>query len=454
VIDKNPQRQPKNLFTDRKGGAKIYLYEAYNETEEGEYLAQKVETMCRIDRLNYRDFAVMYRTNAQSRAIEEAFIRQKVPYKLIGGVGFYKRQEIRDLLAYLRLVHNPDDTVSFNRVINTPKRGIGKKSLATFQMWAGQTHRTYGQAFEALSQGESSPLSGRALTSLIEFAGFLRGWQQLAATGSLVDLFDRIMADTRYRLHLPTISDTKDQLIEREENLSELRGRLAQAEADSSTLADFLTETALVADVDSLDENADAVTLLTLHSAKGLEFPIVMIAGLEDGLLPHLRSLDDPEGIAEERRLLYVGLTRAKDQVYLTYAFRRYLYGGSDTNLPSRFLADLPANLIEGLYSSGSASRRDSLSYQRETTWDQAGFSAPRAKIIPFPGASAAKLPPKPELPPTQFKPRMRVHHPKFGEGVVLESQRTPDDEEVTVVFPVHGVKRLAASFARLTVLD
>ncbi len=447
VIDKNPHRQRKDLFTERKGGAKVYLYEAYNETEEGEYVAQKVELLRHRDQLNYRDFAVMYRTNAQSRAMEEAFIRENVPYKLVGGVGFYKRREIRDLLAYLRIINNPDDSVSFNRIINVPKRGIGKKSLATFQMWASQERLSYGQALNALADGEASPLSGRALTGLVEFARQVREWQKIAEGGDLVALHDRIMADTRYRMYLHEISDTPDQFTEREENLAELRGRLEKANEDDLSLGDFLTETALVADVDTLDIDADAVTLLTLHSAKGLEFPVVFLVGLEDGLLPHLRSLDDPEGMAEERRLMYVGLTRAKDQVHLTYAFRRFLYGGSETNLPSRFLADIPAELTEGIYSSGNASLRDTISYQRETTWDQTGA---RPKIIQFPSGNAA---PKPQS-NLQFKSGMKVHHAKFGDGTVIESQASGSDEEVTVAFKIHGIKRLAASFARLTVVE
>lgn len=452
VIDKNPHRQQKNLFTERKGGAKIYLYEAYNETEEGEYVAQKVELLKHRDRLNYRDFAVMYRTNAQSRAIEEAFIRQNVPYKLVGGVGFYKRREVRDILAYLRIVNNPDDSVSFNRVINVPKRGIGKKSLAEFQAWISVKRMTYSEALNALVEGVSIPVTGRAYNSLVEFARQVRDWQEIAATGDLVALFDSILIGTRYRLYLHEISDTPDQVTEREENLTEFRGRLEKAVSDGQSLGDFLTETALVADVDTLDENADAVTLLTLHSAKGLEFPIVFMTGLEDGLLPHLRSMDDPEGMAEERRLMYVGITRAKDQVYLTYAFRRFLFGASEANMPSRFLADIPADLTEGTYSSGNANLRDSISYQRETTWDQTGFSSSRSKILQFP-STAAKAQPKAQ-PSLKYKSGMRVRHDKFGEGIVIESQRSGDDEEVTVAFASAGIKRLAASFARLTVME
>ncbi len=447
VIEKNPHRQPKNLFTDREGGAKIYLYEAYNETEEGDYVAQKIETLRHHERLAYRDFAVMYRTNAQSRALEEAFIRENVPYRLVGGVGFYKRREVRDLLAYLRLVNNPDDSVSFNRIVNVPKRNIGKKSLADFQNWAAQERLTYGQALDMLLDGIASPLSGRAAAAFVEFGMMLRNWRRIAEGGSLTELFDSILAGTKYRFYVQEISDTREQIIEREENLRELRGRLELNEALEMPLGEFLAETALVADVDTLEADADAVTLLTLHSAKGLEFPVVFITGVEDGILPHSRSLDEPESMAEERRLMYVGLTRAKDQVYLTYAFRRYLYGGSDANIPSRFLADLPAELVDGMISSGNAHGRETYNYQRETTWDQSGFSRPRSrsKVIPFPNMDEPQL---------QFKTGMRVQHTKFGEGTVIESQRKGDDEEVTVSFRLYGIKRLAASFARLKVIQ
>ncbi|MBZ0301350.1 MAG: UvrD-helicase domain-containing protein [Anaerolineae bacterium] len=452
VIDKNPHRQPKDLFTDRKGGAKIYLYEAYNEEEEGDYVAEQVEFVKQRDNLNYKDFVVMYRTKAQSRALEDKFMKRKVPYKLIGDVGFYKRREVRDLLAYLRVIHNPDDSVSFNRIVNVPKRGIGKKSLVDFQAWVGQKHMTYSEALTALVDGETVPITSRSLKSLVEFAQQVHDWQELAATGDLVALFDDIIVSTSYHMHLRDTSDSNDEFTEREENIQEFRGQLEKTSSEELSLSEFLTEIALVADVDTLDAEADAVTLLTLHSAKGLEFPVVFMTGLEDGLLPHLRSMDDPEGMAEERRLMYVGLTRAKDQVYLTYAFRRFLYGSSETNLPSRFLADIPADLTDGIYSSGNANLRDSISYQRETTWDQTGSNAARSKIIPFPSSAAApKARPEPKL---QYRSGMRVRHAKFGEGVVIESQRSGDDEEVTVAFAAHGIKRLAASFARLTVVE
>jgi DNA helicase II / ATP-dependent DNA helicase PcrA len=443
VIDKNPHRVQKDLFTERKGGVKVNVFEAYDEKEESQYIAQKINDFKRNQTLDYKNFAVMYRTNAQSRAMEETFVNENIPYILIGGVGFYKRREIRDLLAYLRLIHNPDDIVSFNRVINVPRRGIGDKSLATFQSWAAHERMTYAEALNALADGAESPLAGRASKPLIEFATMIRDWRKTAESGRLVDLFDDMMIRLKYRFYLREISDTPEQLVEREENLNALRGRLQTSQEDGDSLSDFLTEAALVADIDTAPDNRNAVTLLTLHAAKGLEFPVVFITGVEDGLLPHSRSLDEPEEMAEERRLMYVGITRAKDRLYLTYAFRRSLFGNSDTSLPSRFLADIPVELTEGSISSKSTHQRDSFNYQRETTWEQTGmFGSKRSKVIPFDNK------PKPK-----YQTGMRVRHSKFGEGVVVESQRRGDDEEVTISFKAFGIKRLAASFANLTIL-
>ncbi|MBZ0288826.1 MAG: ATP-binding domain-containing protein, partial [Anaerolineae bacterium] len=419
------------------GGEPLTIYEAYSEKDEAEYGVNKIEERRRRQDKNYGDFAVMYRTNAQSRALEDAFVKEKIPYRLVGGVGFYKRREVRDLLAYLRLVNNPDDSVSFNRIINVPKRGIGQKSLATFQAWYAQEKMTQAQALAALVDGVATPL-GRSVKPLMEFAHMLQAWQKVAESGDLVALYDSIMERTRYHLYLPDISDTPEQIVEREENLTALRGSLHEQES----LSEFLVDAALVADVDSLKEGANAVTLLTLHAAKGLEYPVVFITGLEDGLLPHSRSLDDPEGMAEERRLMYVGITRAKDRVFLTYAFRRSLFGASETGLPSRFLADIPGELTEGAVSARSGHLRESYNYQRETTWDQGSFYTPgsRAKAVD-------------NTPKLQFKTGMTVRHARFGDGVVLESRRSGDDEEVSISFKAHGIKRLMAGFANLTIV-
>lgn len=449
VIDKNTQRTRKALFTEREGGPLVTVYEAYNEEEEASFVMRKILDTRRKLKLEYKDFAIMYRTNAQSRALEDACVREGIPYRLVGGVGFYRRREIRDLLAYMRLVNNMDDVVSFTRVINVPKRGIGKKTVAEFQEWAAKQRIGYNEAITRLVDGEVSSLPPATARKFVEFGKMIQSWREVAAQGDLLALLDEMMATLQYNtVYLYEISDNDDQVNERRENIRELRGILNDKK--DMPLDEFLSDIALVADVDTLTEDMNTVTLLTLHSAKGLEFPIVFITGLEDGLLPHFRSKDNLDELAEERRLLYVGLTRAKDQLYLTYAFRRFLYGGGGANEPSPFLYDIPADLTEGNISAQNTQLRDRETYRRSITWDipkpaepPPGRSDIRAKIIPF-GQPAKSL---------NYPTGIKVYHPKFGEGIVIESKHMGDDEEVTVSFKGAGIKRLAASFANLVVV-
>jgi DNA helicase-2/ATP-dependent DNA helicase PcrA len=457
VIDKNPQRVQKDLFTEREGGDKIYIYEAYNEQEEGAYIAQKIDELRYRNKMLYKDFAVMYRTNAQSRALEEAFISENIPYRLVGGVGFYKRREVRDMLAYLRFINSGADGVSFSRIVNVPKRGIGDKSLAGFRAFAAQEGMTYGDALNALLEREVSPLDNRAHKAFVGVAMLFFDWRKIAESGDLVALYDSIIVNTHFIKYLREISDTVEQANDREENLRELRGLLSKAQENGMSLGMFLEDIALVADVDALENEEDSVTLLTLHSAKGLEYPVVFLAGLEEGLLPHSRSLEDPDGMAEERRLMYVGITRAMDQIYMTYAFRRFLYGNSDTNIPSRFLNDIPAALTEGRISSNTGHQRETYNFQRESTWDQSGFPTPRNSRIKIAAFDPSK-PPQPSSEPAppardaEFKTGMKVQHSHFGVGTVLESKVTRDDEEVTIIFNGQ-IKRLSANIANLTIV-
>jgi DNA helicase-2/ATP-dependent DNA helicase PcrA len=449
VIDRNTHRTPKALFTDRPGGAPVTIYEAYSDSEEAEYVATQIEHLIQRQGLEYKDFAIMYRTNAQSRALEDTLIREAIPYKLVGGVGFYKRREIRDLLAYLRLVNNPDDSVSFNRIVNVPKRGIGKKSVEDFLAWAAKRRYSTGQALEALADGEASTLPNSAVRKFVEFWTLLQQWQQIAASNDLLALLDEIMTRTHYNLHLIETSDTPEEAHERDGNVKELRGLLA--EKRGIPLNEFLEEIALVADVDAVVEGVNAVTLLTLHSAKGLEYPVVFITGLEEGLLPHQRAFDEPDGMSEERRLFYVGLTRAMHQIILTYAFRRLMYGDSTPGVPSRFLGDIPGALIDG-GSPKLTQQRTQQAYLEDTTWDYEAPARPRlpGRLISAGLGRPAIPPPKPAA--TQFKAGQKVRHAKFGDGVVIQSRPSGDDEEVTVAFS-GGIKSLVASIAKLTVV-
>ena len=427
IIDHNPNRTPKHLFTERGAGERIRLYEAYDQDDEGRYIVQTIAALSENAEYNPGDCAIMYRTNAQSRALEEAFRRAGMPYRLIGATRFFDRREIRDLLAYLRIVHNPNDTISLERVINTPPRGIGNKTLKTLREWADAQGVTLGVALLSLRAGAEGPFSPRARKALEAFADLLAGWQAMAAEGRPPrDILEAVIDDTTYEGYL---RDGSNEGEDRWENVLELLADVA----DHTALADYLTQTALISDVDTRDDDVDAPALMTLHSAKGLEFPVVFIVGLEEGMLPHIRSIEaafsgDEEALAEERRLLYVGLTRAKDRLYLSYAFRRARYGDYEPGEPSRFLYDLPQGLLDG--PAPGDSRLGGGAYQRMTSWTA---DIPRAAPV--------------SPPPARFRAGQRVQHPVFGEGVVIASTRYRDSEEVEVHFVESGKKRIDGSF-------
>lgn len=490
IIDKNSNRTPKALHTRQEGGERVTIHEAYDDEYEARYVLEQVEALHHQQGYAYNDIAVMYRTNTQSRAMERACVEWGVPYTLVGGVGFYKRREVRDLLAYLRVVNNPDDRVSFARICNVPKRGIGQKSLETFQQWAADQSMSYRDALIHLASGQPNPLGRRVSSLFTEFAELIASWQPIARSGELVQLFDRIMQDTHYRRYVEEYSDSELIAGERFDNLNELRGLLAQATEDKQSLGEFLADQMLMTDVDEVRDDSDKITLLTLHAAKGLEYAVVFITGLEEGLLPHQRAFEEEDGIAEERRLFYVGVTRAKERLYLTYAFRRTTWGGSETREKSDFLLDIPDHLLQGMPVNlrGSSSQAH---YKRMTSWDsrESRESSPpdrglnrlrhdlkqmnsasdadsrpttgnrnkpalpedpalRGKIIPFPGSSADREP--------RYRTGQRVRHGVFGAGIVIESELSGrDDEEVTVAFSDkrYGIKRLLGSMANLEIL-
>ena len=379
VIDSNSNRTPKALFTELGRGGAVKVFEAFDERYEAEYVLEQILRMRMQEGRDYRDFAVMYRTNAQSRALEQAFVNASLPYVLVGGVGFYKRREVKDMLAYLRLIHNPDDRVSFERIINVPARGIGKKSLAAFMGWIASENLSIGDGLNRLLDERPPPLPKAAWQRFLDFANLLEGWQEYAKVGDLLAMFDDLSARTRYFSYLEETSKFPEEAIDRADNVRELRGLLQSAEEYEQPLHEFLAEQSLVADVDSLKDDADAVTLMTLHSAKGLEFPAVFITGLESGILPHFRAFEEVDGLEEERRLFYVGVTRAKRILYLSYAFRRALYGGSGSpNQPSEFLADLPPHLLDGAPTT-LASLRRAQSIASQTRWEREPDAPSRA---------------------------------------------------------------------------
>ncbi|MBN2499751.1 MAG: UvrD-helicase domain-containing protein [Anaerolineales bacterium] len=434
VIEPNPNRTHKNLFTEQRGtGNKIVLTECFDGREEGKFIVEKIALSVAQEGREPGEFAVMYRTNAQSRLIEEAFIMNNLPYKLVGAQRFYGRREIKDVVAYLRLVHNPLDEVSLLRVINTPRRKIGGKTLADLHRRATQTGQAQTDILLDLAQHDAesahthafTPAAGRSLTA---FGALLAGWLDAAQDLSPMELMDLILEDIQYQDYL---DDGTDEGVDRWENVLELR-RVA-AEYEQRDLGEFLEQLALVSDQDTIDETENVPTLLTLHAAKGLEFPVVFIAGLEDGTLPHQRSFDEPESMAEERRLFYVGITRAKDQLYLVHAENRMTYGYSEPTEPSRFLDDIPAELIDGL--GHVRAGRPSRSVRQQYSWDAAASS------------SAAIIQP-------QYKAGMNVRHPSWGEGMVLNTHIDGGDEIVDIFFQDIGLKKVVAALAHLEIMD
>lgn len=472
VIRRNRDHIPKKLFTQRPGGSKIILREAYNEADEAATVVSTIVSLM-LEGYNGNDFAVMYRTNAQSRAIEEAFVQAGMPYRLVGATQFYQRREIKDVIAYLRVVHNPLDAVSFNRILNVPTRGIGQQTQAQFTAWAAAQAAQPAEALVRLATDPDiqHPFGGRAYNALHNFGSLLASWLVLRERATVGELLDAILEQTNYRAYL---DDGTEEGEERWANVMELRGVAGYSGAgidDEVNLSDFLQQVALVAETDNLDNETQAATLLTLHAAKGLEYPVVFITGLEEGLLPHSRSLDSEDELAEERRLFYVGLTRAKDVLYLSHAFRRTSWGDSSVAVPSRFLADIPEALVDG-QRPGNRRResidRASMWSPTRPTWN----SSPRAtppptsrgglerggpsgygeSRLPAPNSSQSE-PAETRRATAQFKTGQKVSHGKFGEGTVIESKVTGGDEEVTVAFPGIGIKRLAASIAGLQVV-
>ncbi len=451
VISANRQRKPKELWTENEDGASVTVIESYSAEEEAQCAVNEIEKMIVQEQMSLKDCAVMYRVNAQSRALEETCMRYGVPYKLVGGTRFYQRQEVRDIIAYLRLVHNQRDDVSLMRIINVPGRGIGQRTIGHLQSWAKANDSSLFEAVrEVVSDsgagGESQTLPARNVKSLAAFEALLSGLIARSGELSVSGLLDEILQRTGYRDYTMSREDGE----ERWENLMELKSVAGEYDdlGPEEALTAFLEKISLVADIDELDDGADAVTLITLHQAKGLEFPAVLIVGLEEGILPHSRSLDDPEEMEEERRLFYVGITRARKRLYLLRSYRRSLFGGSTSNPPSRFLQDISPHLVSsrGLW-------QDSHVEVADTGFGRDFQPAPRT---PEPDARFAYGPRTPYRPDSDLVLKVgdHVRHSKFGPGIVMNCIPTRQDHELTVVFEVAGVKKLLASLAPLEKID
>ena len=431
VIDRaNTRRRRKKLFSDRGKGENIFFYEAPDDYAEASFVVDTIAQLVASKQFEPGDCAVMYRTNAMSRLLEEAFLQARLPYRLVGAQRFYGRREVKDLIAFLRLVHNPADEAGLNRIINVPPRGIGNKTLTTLNMVARQNGLQPGEVLLDLASGADSPywssFTGRASLSLSDMGGMLGTWRIAAQTLTIAELFDRIVSDTGYKEY---IDDDTEEGKDRWENVLELK-RLAE-EYSTRTMDEFLENIALISDQDTIVEG-NVPTLLTLHAAKGLEFGAVFIIGLDDGILPHSRSFDEPEQMEEERRLFYVGITRAKDKLYLVRSIQRGGRHMMEETYPSRFMDDVPAELLAGRTRTGRSLKRGSVPESKWALHNRSESASVREAV---------------------YRAGARIKHPTWGEGIVLDSKIQDDDEIVDVVFESVGIKRLSASLANLKII-
>ncbi len=497
VINANTMRKAKKLWTENGPGQPVTVFETYDEGEEATFVAREIEKLVAREGRSFRDFAVMYRTNAQSRALEDAFRRYRLQYKLVGGTRFYERREVKDVVAFLRLIQNPEDGVSLARVMNVPPRGIGAKTMAELDRLARRRNLSLFDAARMVvsdEPGDDKPLpqlTPRVRNAVAAFVETVNYLVQRKVELGIVDLLDLLLERTGYRSYL---LDGSEEGQDRWENVMELRTVARDYEHlnPGAALDAFLEEMALVSDVDGLKEEEEGVTLITLHAAKGLEYPCVFIVGLEDGICPHSRSFDDQAAMEEERRLCYVGITRAMERLWLVYATRRTLYGNVNFNEPSRFLADIPPHLVSGNGAVGpTLKKREGSSDDVPQRPDSFSSFSGRGRFAPPApprgsegtgvyrrapeGTGIPRRVPEPVPPPRResvsngqevriaseggadqrsseptFKPGDRVYHPAFGNGVVVSSLVTRTDEEVTVAFEQRGVKKLALSFAPL----
>jgi len=428
VIRENLQRIDRKLRTSNRPGEKITLRECFDEQQEARFVVEEIQRLTSDGTYRGSDIAVLYRTNWQSRPIEEAMIRATIPYQLIGGTRFYERKEIKDALALLRLIANPDDYAAFQRVVAEFPigAGIGAKTLADIEQWSRAHATGTGAALDAIDTAEGPPLASRATKLLTTLRERLDALRELEPNALLSELFDRALEDTGYSGYFES---GDEEAMSRWENLQQLRSNIERfdEEPPETRLTTFLAEVALVSDADTIEDAREKVTLITLHAVKGLEFPVVFLTGVEEGLIPHQRSItENPAMLEEERRLLYVGITRAKERLYLTHAFRRSRFGGTEPSAPSSFLTAIPASTL----AAGSRSHEPT----RPTT---------RKLLVAQPAAAPVY---------TRVSAGQRVFHTKFGDGVVIQVADRGDDQEITVNFKRHGEKRLMGSLANLTV--
>lgn len=436
VIDNNESRPKKTLWTENPAGNKIIHYQAQTEHDEADYIAGVIYNRHEISHEPYGDMAILFRTNAQSRVLEEKLMRYAIPYTMIGGTKFYDRKEIKDVLAYLRLLYNPEDSLSLTRIINVPKRNIGATTMEHVAAYAEEQGISL---FEALSSTDEIPVTKRARTSLENFAAMIFDLLNDIEGKDVLSLIETVIKQTGYGDMLDKEAEHDPQGESRKENVGEFLS-VAKDYMDSNpdgNLQDFLENVALVSDVDDFESSDSKVTLMTLHAAKGLEFPVVFLTGLDEGLFPHSRTLLDPAQVEEERRLAYVGITRAERQLYVTNAITRTMYGRISAYMPSRFLAEIPPQLMEDYH-------RKSAMPQSRTT---AVPGKQRVSILTKPVASS--LPKKHAVIDT-FAKGDKVRHKIWGIGTVLDVIGEGPNMQMKIQFPTKGVRQVVVKYAPL----
>lgn len=432
VIKNNLNRKPKNLWTENPEGNQIFYYRADSEQTEAQFVAGKIKEQVESGKRKYSDFAILYRTNAQSRVMEEVLLKSNIEYSIVGGIKFYDRKEIKDILAYLRLIANPDDDISLQRVINVPKRGIGASSIDKLANFADMHDITM---FEALESIDLIGLSPKITKAAAEFRDLIKGYTGMQDFLSVTELVEEVLEKSGYREMLK--AEKSIEAESRLENIDEFMSVTKSFEEgnEDKSLVAFLTDLALVADIDQLEddeEKTNTVVLMTLHSAKGLEFPVVFLMGLEEGVFPHNRSLMEEAEMEEERRLAYVGITRAEEELYITNAQMRTLFGRTNMNPPSRFIREIPENLIEGLQPK-----------QRTTN----PFASPaRPTVRPAVRRPVTTATGGDEI---GWKVGDKAQHGKWGVGTVVSVKGEGESMELDIAFPSPtGIKRLLAKFA------
>ncbi|QDQ00258.1 DNA helicase PcrA [Lysinibacillus fusiformis] len=444
VIQNNTTRYPKELRTENVEGEKIALYKAYNEQEEAQFVIQTIQQLMKKENRTFDDFAILYRTNAQSRVMEEVLVKSNMTYQIVGGTKFYDRKEIKDLLAYLRLIANNDDDLSLARIINEPKRSIGATSFEKMARYAIDQDRSI---FDAMNDLVFMGLTGKAAASAEQFYAMVKGFTEMQEYLSVTEIVEQVIEKSGYRAMLQN-----EKTIEAESRLENIEEFLSVTKAfeersDDKSLIAFLTDLALIADIDSLDKDdtsKGSIILMTMHAAKGLEFPVVFIIGMEENIFPHSRSLDDQDEMEEERRLAYVGITRAEERLYLTSAQSRTIFGRSSFNNASRFLREISEDITESISKGGTklevpfaTANRSSNSYQKRTLGTVQQTQPATARLQSTGGDQFG------------WKAGDKAVHKKWGTGMVVSVKGEGDSTELDIAFPQPiGIKRLLAQFA------